>query len=260
MEGVGFLAIGIDVAVLIETCKASMLNTSGGEVLHKFLITILATVTKHIFMFFSPRIAHDRLKTQIITFKGKHTYIMTWLYIMCFGLFIGYSSSFPKLIVDLFGHLTGAGCVGADSVFTLGGNQATCKAAGSAWDESYDSPNPNALSSTKIAWLGAFVGSFIHPIGGIMADKYGGARMTMYAIVWITIAASAQGALVKTCRKMDNPMQYYGLFIFLFLSLYSSALVRNLHMCQQHLKQCAHLTYISFETDHLVLPYRVHER
>jgi len=243
MEGVGFLATGIAVAVLIETRKASMLKTPGGEVLHKFLIAILAATTEHIFMFFSPRIARDRLKTQMVIFKDKHTYIMTWLYIMCFGSFIGYSGSFPKLIVDLFGYLTGAGCVDTESAFTLGGDQATCEAAGGTWDESYDYPNPNAPSSAKIAWLGAAVGSFIRPIGGIMADKYGGAKMSMCAIVWITIAAFAQGALVKTCRKMDDPMQYYGLFIFLFLSLFLGTGKEFAHvMWQQHPKQCAHLT------------------
>ncbi len=61
------------------------------------------------------------------------------------------------------------------------------------------------------------------PVGGIMADKYGGAKMTNLAIIWCTIAAFGQGALVQTVSKMDDPTSnnaYYGLFVFLFINLF----------------------------------------
>ena len=138
---------------------------------------------------------------------------------MCFGSFIGYSGSFPKLIVDLFGYLTGDGCV-KDGTFELGGDQATCVAAGGTWETDFDYPNPDAPNGSKVAWLGALVGSLIRPVGGIMADKYGGAKMTMIAIIWTTAAAFGQGALVNICRQMDDPNKYYGVFIFLFLCLF----------------------------------------
>ena len=138
---------------------------------------------------------------------------------MCFGSFIGYSGSFPKLIVDLFGYLSGDGCV-KDGAFELGGDQATCEAVGGTWETNYDYPNPNAPNGSAVAWLGAFVGSVIRPVGGIMADKYGGAKMTMIAIIWTTAAAFGQGALVNTCRQLDDPTKYYGVFIFLFLCLF----------------------------------------
>jgi len=63
------------------------------------------------------------------------------------------------------------------------------------------------------------------PVGGIMADKYGGAKMTNIAIIWCTIAAFGQGALVQTISKMDDPTSnsaYYGLFVFLFINLFGS--------------------------------------
>jgi len=189
-------------------------------VAHKFLLVILAAVTEHIFLWFiTPKKAQVRVHKQVVIFKDKHTYVMTWLYIMCFGSFIGYSGSFPKLIVDLSGYLKSDGCM-VDTTFTPGGDEGSCLEAGGEWllDKTYT--NPNAPSSDNIAWLGAFVGSLIRPVGGVLADKFGGAKMTMIAIVWCTIAAFAQGALVQKTRELDRPEENFGWFIFLFINLF----------------------------------------
>ncbi|KAL7526192.1 hypothetical protein ACHAWF_001668 [Thalassiosira exigua] len=214
MESMGFLASFIGVITLLGTRNSSMLSTSGGAVAHKFLLVLLAVFCEHLFMIISPKKARDRVKKQVVIFKHKHTYVMTWLYIMCFGSFIGYSGSFPKLIVDLFGYLTGDGCLAEDGKFTPSDDPSTC-AGISTYVTGYEYPNPNAPNGASVAWLGAFVGSTIRPIGGMMADKYGGAKMTMIAIVWTTAAAFGQGSLVRVCREMDDPDKYYGLFIFL---------------------------------------------
>lgn len=220
MECFGFLASFIGVITLIMTRSSKLVTGSpGGQVAHKFLLVLLTASCEHIFMLASPKKARDRVVKQSVIFKRKHTYIMTWLYIMCFGSFIGYSGSFPKLIVDLFGYLSGDGCV-TDLVFALGGDQETCEANKGAWETNYEYPNPNAPNGAHVAWLGAFVGSMIRPVGGIMADKFGGAKMTMVAIVWCTIAAFAQGYLVQKCQELEDPTGYYGWFIFLFLNLF----------------------------------------
>ena len=44
-----------------------------------------------------------KLKIQSAIFKDQHTWWQTYLYIMTFGSFIGYSSAFPKLIKDVYG-------------------------------------------------------------------------------------------------------------------------------------------------------------
>lgn len=200
-----------------------MLKTPAGQVIHKFLLVILACACEHVFMMLSPKKARDRVKKQVVIFKRKHTYIMTWLYIMCFGSFIGYSGSFPKLIVDLFGYLTADGCLESAGNFVPASSGATEATCSGEWKLSYDYPNPNAPNGSAVAWLGAAVGSLIRPVGGIMADKYGGAKMTNYAIIWCTIAAFGQGALVQTISRMDDPTSnnaYYGLFVFLFINLF----------------------------------------
>ena len=235
MEFMGFLASFIGVITLISTRKAGMLSTPGGQVAHKFLLVLLAAFCEHLFMMISPKKARDRVKKQVIIFKHKHTYVMTWLYIMCFGSFIGYSGSFPKLIVDLFGYLSGDGCV-QDGKFTLGGDQATCIADGGTWETDYDYPNPNAPNGSRVAWLGAFVGSVIRPFGGIMADKFGGAKMTMLAIIWTTAAAFGQGALVNVCRQLDDPTKYYPTFIILFLLCLFLGTGKNCTLCSSELE------------------------
>ena len=53
----------------------------------------------------SPRQMKGSLDRQFAIFKNKHNWIMTILYVMTFGSFIGYSASFPKLIQDVFGYL-----------------------------------------------------------------------------------------------------------------------------------------------------------
>lgn len=89
---------------------------------------------------------------------------------MCFGSFIGYSGSFPKLISDVFGYLTGNGCLETAGNFVAesnGATEAACAASGGEWKTDYDYPNPNAPNGAAVAWLGAAVGSLIRPVGGI---------------------------------------------------------------------------------------------
>ncbi|MBK5105282.1 MAG: nitrate/nitrite transporter, partial [Burkholderiales bacterium] len=87
---------------------------------------------------------------QAVIFKRKHCWIMCWLYLGTFGSFIGYSAGFPLLIQSQF-------------------------------------PQANALS---YAWLGPLIGALIRPLGGWLADKLGGARVTLW-----TFAVMAAGVL-----------------------------------------------------------------
>lgn len=82
METFGFLASCIGVITLIQTRNSAMLKTPAGQVIHKFLLVLLACACEHVFMLLSPKLARDRVKKQVVIFKRKHTYIMTWLYIV----------------------------------------------------------------------------------------------------------------------------------------------------------------------------------
>ena len=85
MEFFGFLASCIGVITLIQTRDSAMLKTPAGQVIHKFLLVLLACACEHVFMMLSPKKARDRVKKQVVIFKRKHTYIMTWLYIVSYS-------------------------------------------------------------------------------------------------------------------------------------------------------------------------------
>lgn len=80
------------------------------------------------------------LKDQLVIFKRKHMYLLTILYVMSFGSFIGFSAAFPLLIKNQF-------------------------------------PEVNAV---QFAFLGPLVGALIRPIGGWISDKLGGAIVTFW--------------------------------------------------------------------------------
>jgi len=92
---------------------------------------ILCTIAALFFMDNLPT-AKSSLSSQLVIFKRKHMYITTWLYIMSFGSFIGYSAAFPLLIKIQF-------------------------------------PGINPL---KYAFLGPMVGALVRPFGGWISDKF----------------------------------------------------------------------------------------
>jgi len=220
LEIVALIAALIAVITLITTrASPAFTSTAGGKIGHKFLLVVIAAVLEHLFMLYiSPKPVKERLGKQLVIFKDKHTYIMTYLYIMCFGSFIGYSGSFPKLITDLFGYITVDGCTN-EGEFSQGGDQETCEADGGVWGQA-EITNPNAPNVFKFAWMGAAVGSLIRPIGGMLSDKYGGAKVTMIMIIWCTAAAIGQAILVSKTRGLPNPEKNFGWFLFLFLNLF----------------------------------------
>lgn len=115
---------------------------------------------------------------QSIIFRRKNNWIMCWLYLGTFGSFIGYSAGMPLLIKSQF--------PGVDPV--------------------------------KYAFLGPLVGALMRPVGGWIADKLGGARVTFWN--FIVMAASAAGILSFLPRGGDggNFWGFLGMFILMFVT------------------------------------------
>ncbi len=107
--------------------------------------------------------------------RHADTWIMSLLYIGTFGSFIGYSAAFPTLLKTVFGR----------------GDIAL------AW-----------------AFLGAGIGSLARPLGGRLADRLGGARIT--AVSFIALAVGAGGALWSV-RAVNMPT-FFVSFMFLFVA------------------------------------------
>ena len=81
--------------------------------------------------------------------KNKQTWVMSFLYIGTFGSFIGYSAAMPLLIKLNFWRQPVPDVVGIGINFVF------------------------------YAFLGALIGSMSRPLGGYLADRFGGARITM---------------------------------------------------------------------------------
>jgi NNP family nitrate/nitrite transporter-like MFS transporter len=158
-------------------------------------LTIVLTVG--LLRYLTPANVRGNLGRQYAIFKNKHTWVMTWLYVMTFGSFIGYSAAFPKLIQDVFGKMH-------DGTINL------------------NAPKPLAY-----AWLGPLVGSLVRPVGGWLSDKFGGARVTQWSTAVMIGAALGTAALVKAASAAPAPETFFLPFLALFLLLFVTTGVGN---------------------------------
>jgi NNP family nitrate/nitrite transporter-like MFS transporter len=152
-----------------------------------------------------PGTIHDSLKRQYKIFNNKHTWAMTIIYTMTFGSFIGFAAAFGLSIKVIFGfqHLL------VDGVMT------------------HDTANANGPSALMYAWTGPFIGALIRPIGGMISDKMGGAKVTQ--IVSVVMVASALGVayFMKQAYSSATPEDFFLPFLILFLILFAATGIGN---------------------------------
>jgi NNP family nitrate/nitrite transporter-like MFS transporter len=84
--------------------------------------------------------------------REGHTWIMAFLYIGTFGSFIGYSFAFGLVLQNQFGR--------------------------------------TPLQAASITFIGPLLGSLIRPVGGKLADKYGGAKVTFFTFIAMVVASA----------------------------------------------------------------------
>ncbi|PLX63508.1 antiporter [Sedimenticola selenatireducens] len=145
------------------------------------------------------------LQRQFKIFSNKHTWIMSVIYTMTFGSFIGYSAGFALAIKVVFGyqHLM------VDGVLT------------------HNTVNANGPSALMYAWMGPFIGALIRPVGGWSADKVGGAKVTQ--IVSIIMIGSALGVAyyLQAAYASATPEEFFVPFLILFLILFAATGIGN---------------------------------
>ncbi|MCP4286607.1 MAG: MFS transporter [bacterium] len=146
------------------------------------------------------------LQRQFKIFGNKHTWIMSIIYTMTFGSFIGYSAGFALAIKVVFGFTH---VMGADGVML------------------HDAANPNGPSALMYAWMGPFIGALIRPIGGWISDKVGGAKVTQ--MVSIVMIGSALGVayFLKQAYVSATPEEFFLPFFVLFLVLFAATGIGN---------------------------------
>ncbi|MFF9198650.1 nitrate/nitrite transporter [Streptomyces sp. NPDC014779] len=107
--------------------------------------------------------------------RAGHTWIMAFLYIGTFGSFIGYSFAFGLVLQTQFGR--------------------------------------TPLQAASLTFIGPLLGSLIRPIGGSLADRYGGARITLGAFV----AMAAATGVVLYASAVESLTVFLVGFVALFV-------------------------------------------
>jgi NNP family nitrate/nitrite transporter-like MFS transporter len=118
--------------------------------------------------------------------REPHLWLMALLYIGTFGSFIGFASVFPKLMTDQFPAM---------SAIHVGG------------------------AVVSLAFLGALVGSLARPLGGRLADHWGGAPVTAGAFA---LMAAATVTLI-----LVMPLHAFGAYLVCFLVLFAATGLGN---------------------------------
>jgi len=197
LELIGFVGAGIGIMLLLFA-KTEFIP----ELIRIFLVVLIAVISTLIMMrWATPKTIQDPLKSQFAIFGNKHTWVMTWLYTMTFGSFIGYAAAFPKLL---------------DDVFTTPGN---------------------GLVTANYIWIGVAVGALIRPLGGWLSDKLGGARVTQWD-TWIMVGstilagyfvslAGQEASIVEDGVIVGHPEKYFIPFLLTFIVLFATTGIGN---------------------------------
>lgn len=146
------------------------------------------------------------LQRQFKIFGNKHTWVMSIIYTMTFGSFIGYSAAFALAIkvIFCFTHV-----MGPEGVMI------------------HTTANPNGPSALAYAWIGPFIGALIRPVGGWISDKMGGAKVTQYTTIVMVGAALGVAYYMKAAYQSATPEEYFMPFFLLFLLLFTMSGIGN---------------------------------
>jgi MFS transporter, NNP family, nitrate/nitrite transporter len=138
------------------------------------------------------------IREQMDIFQNKHTWIMTYLYVITFGTFSGLAAGFGLLIGNLYGS----------KVFGEAG-----------------------IDPLKYAFMGALVGSVARIIAGPIADRVGGGRMTFVATLGIAFSSLYTAFQLSPTSADDFPKFLYGMLaIFFFAGVGNASTFKQMPM------------------------------
>jgi MFS transporter, NNP family, nitrate/nitrite transporter len=171
-----------------------------------FVLPIVIFLTVMLMKLLSPGQLKESLNRQYKIFESKHNWIMTIIYTMTFGSFIGFSAAFPLAIKVIFGYKHIA-------------------LANGGFDHSV--MNANAPSALSYAWIGPFIGALIRPVGGKIADKLGGALVTQICSIFMVLGSFGVAYYMHAAYTSANPEIYFLQFFLLFLVLFTATGIGN---------------------------------
>ncbi|WP_282205824.1 nitrate/nitrite transporter [Kitasatospora fiedleri] len=106
--------------------------------------------------------------------RERHTWLMSVLYVGTFGSFIGFSFAFGLVLQNQFGR--------------------------------------TPLQAAQLTFLGPLLGSVVRPLGGKLADRFGGARITL----WNFAAMAAAASVVTYASSIRSLPVFLAGFVALF--------------------------------------------
>lgn len=115
---------------------------------------------------------------QVVIFRRKHAWLLSWLYTGTFGSFVGFAAAFPILLLALF-------------------------------------PDSGAL---KWAFVGPLVGALVRPLGGWLSDRFGGARVTFWNFAAMLVAVVAALIFLPSESGSSEVAGFFAAFMLLFIT------------------------------------------
>lgn len=199
------LAIGFLTAIAGLWLMLPATANGSGFGIPKELVLIAVLFATVFLLKLLPGAIRASLERQYQIFGNKHTWVMSVLYVMTFGSFIGFSAAFPLSIQVIFGYSHQL----ADGVMT------------------HTTVNPNAPSALTYAWIAPFIGALIRPVGGWLADKLGGAFVTQLCSIVMIVCALGAGYYMQQAYQSATPEQFFMPFFLIFLGLFAASGIGN---------------------------------
>jgi MFS transporter, NNP family, nitrate/nitrite transporter len=168
-------------------------------------LPVVIALTVFLMKKLSPGEIKGNLDRQYKIFNNKHTWVMTIIYTMTFGSFIGFAAAVGLAIEYIFSvkHVI------VDGVMT------------------HNIPNPDGPSTFMYVWVGAFVGALIRPVGGKIADKTGGAIVTQFVAIVMVLASVGVGYYSHLAYQSATPQDYFMPFFILIVILFTATGIGN---------------------------------
>lgn len=179
-------------------------NGSGYNV-PKELVLVLVVAATVFLLRALPGAIGESLNHQYRIFRNRHTWVMSIIYTMTFGSFIGFAAAFPLAIKVIFGfqHIV------VDGVMT------------------HNTQNPLGPSALTYAWMAPFIGALIRPVGGWLADRFGGAMVTQFCAIVMVLSSLGAAYYMSLAYQSETPQDFFVPFFVLFLVLFAATGIGN---------------------------------
>ncbi|MGW9206703.1 nitrate/nitrite transporter [Embleya sp. NPDC055664] len=166
----------------VQLVGLAVLATAGAEHPRLLLavyipLIVVAAVLSARYMDNLPSLRNDKGAMREVT-RDPHTWVMSLLYIGTFGSFIGFGFAFGQVLQVQF-HAEFA----------------------------------TPVKAAYLTFLGPLLGSLVRPVGGLLADRWGGARVTF----WNFVAMAGAAFVVYVASRQESLALFLTGFVSLFV-------------------------------------------